>query len=272
MWDWWRGYFAAWVHVAGSADWVGPIVQFSVALLAGVISLMVALITISKNESIAAQKAISLETTAAMNAVTLAFYKLIDCGEILGGMRNLLDEQFIQASADGYASEPYQIVRPAQGQDFLPKRVELNEVLFLVKAKDIALISEISLVYRRTLNCIHLSELHSKERIDFQEWLQGLPGYKGELSGEVASDAFPVEYKDRFDRRAANLNLIITSLVEQVEDTLVLFEDVMARLGKAAKLEFGQEFPVIEAEMPRKLAMLSDIRQACIASKIKFVL
>lgn len=268
MWDWLRGYFTAWDHVAATADWTEPVVQFLVTLLAGAISFFVARVTVAHQEKIAAKKAVVAEKAAAGDAVTLAFYKLIDCGEILAGMRNLLDEQFIEAIAD----EPYQIIRPSQGQDYPPSRVELSEVAFLSRAKDIALISDISLVYRRTINCVNLLEAYSKERIDLHQWMQNLPGYKGELVDEIASDAFPIKFKDQFERRAANLNLTITSWLEQIEDTIVLVEDVIDRLGKSSKSEFGQDFPIIQAQFPSISLSLEDIRRSCMARGIKFTL
>lgn len=268
MWDWLQGYFTAWGHVAATADWSEPAVQFLVTLLAGIISLFVARMTVAHQDKIATAKAIAAEKTAAGDAVTLAFYKLIECGEILAGMRNLLDEQFIEMDAD----EPYQIVRPSQGQDFPPRRVELSEIAFLSKARDISLISDVFLVYRRAINCVHLLQAHSKERNDLSEWMQALPGYKGRLVGNLANDAFPLQFKDHFERRAANLNLTISSLVEQIEDTIVLVEDVIERLGKSSKTEFGQDFPVFQAEFPRISPSIDDIRRSCIRRGIRFVL
>lgn len=167
MWDWWRGYFTAWKHVALSADWTEPVVQFGVTLLAGAISLLVARKTIAHQERVSAEKAMVTEKAAAGDAVTLAFHKLLDCGEVMGSMMRHLEDQFRAAASDGYAAEPYQLVRPSIGRDYAADRVSLSEVAFLSKAGDLTLIGDIGLVYRRTLNCVDLCQRHSVERIAF---------------------------------------------------------------------------------------------------------
>lgn len=96
--------------------------------------------------------------------------------------------------------------------------------------------------------------------------------HEGELQGDVANDRFPVEFQAQFERKAANLNLIIASWVEQVEDTIVLIESVFERLGKASKAEFGSDFLVLQAEFPRILSTLEDIRRACEGGNIRFSL
>ncbi|MEL5879768.1 hypothetical protein [Cereibacter sphaeroides] len=270
MLDWLRGYFTAWSHAATTAEWSDATVQFLATLLAGAISFFVARETVAHQEAVSARKAAATEATTAGNAVTLAFFKIIECGEILAGMRNLLDEQFLAASAERYAIEPFQIIRPITGQDYPPRRVELSEIAFLSNSNSIDLISDIALVYRRTINCVHLSDVYSKSRVELHDWLQHLPGHRGSLKGDLASDEFPIDHEDGFNRRAANLNLIIASLVCQIDETIALVEDVVDRLGAASKLEFGMSFPVIKAQYPRILMRIDDIRRACIASETRF--
>lgn len=250
MWVWWNGYFTAWRQVLEMADWTEATIQVFATLLGGILSLVVALIAISKQEKRNRKKEEADAKRAAENAVNLAVNKVLEYGEILGGLRNLLDGQFRQAAAEGYGGEPYQIVRPTQGQDYPPRPVDLSEILFLTRSDDVQLISDIALVYRRTLNCIHMSQVHSRDRVAFSDWIQALPGHTGELLGDIAKDSIPIEFVPMFERRAANLNLIIASLVEQLEDTIPLLEEVLVRLGKACKAEFGKDFSIYIGEFP----------------------
>ncbi|SIS86843.1 hypothetical protein SAMN05421772_10720 [Paracoccus saliphilus] len=247
-------------------------VQFLATLLAGIMSFVVAYWTVSRQEKLSAEKKATADRAVAENAATIALYKLIDCGEILGSMRNLLDEQFITAAIDGYASEPFQIVRPMQGKDYPPERVNLDEVSFLAKSKNIDLISDISLVYRRTINCTHLSETHSRERIALHEWIHSLPGHTGDLNGDIAQDAIPIEFRSQFERRSANLNLIIASWIDQLEDTISLTESVIDRLGKASKAEFGDQFLTLAVQFPSAPISFEDVRGACLAASSRFII
>lgn len=270
MWEWWKGYFTALKHIAASADWTEPAVQFFVTLLAGAISLLVARKAIAHQERVSSEKAMRAEKVAAGDAVTLAFHKLLDCGEIMGSMMRHLDDQFRTAAGDGYAAEPYQMIHPSIGRDYAPDRVSLSEVSFLSKAGDLTLIGDIGLIYRRTLNCVDLCQRHSVERIAFHEWVMGLPGHQGDLQGDIAKDSIPVEFMPQFIRHAANLNMIIVSWVEQLEDSIKLVEDVLARLSQAAKKEFGKDFPTIVASYPSIPATIEDIRASCKASGVRF--
>lgn len=259
----WFDYAAGYWRALGHAYWLSNFstltAQFLTTLCAGLISFFIANWTVRRQDRLLKEKKAAEDRVLAEDAVTRAFYKLIDCGEILGSMRNLLDEQFRVGAVDGYATEPYQIIRPSQGKDYSPERVQLSEIAFLSKVKDINLISDISLVYRRTVNCIHLSEAHSKERTAMHDWIQGLQGHEGTLDGDIANDVFPIEHRPQFERRAANLNLTISSWVEQIEDTIPLIEDVIERLGKASKAEFGERFPTLQVSFPANKITLSDI-------------
>lgn len=259
----WFDFVAGYTRALRHAYWLSNIpdltAQFFTTLCAGLISFFIAYWTVKRQDKLLKEKKVAEDRAAAEDAVTRAFYKLMDCGEILGSMRNLLDEQFRVGAIDGYATEPYQIIRPSQGKDYSPERVQLSEIAFLSKAKDIDLIADISLIYRRTVNCIHLSDAHSKERTAMHDWIQSLQGHQGSLVGDIASDAFPIKHRSQFDRRAANLNLLISSWVEQIEDTIPLVEEVIERLGKASKEEFGEGFPTLQAIYPPYKLTMSDI-------------
>lgn len=272
MWEWWKGYLTAFKHIAAYADWTEPAVQFVVTLLAGAISLLVARKTIAHQEKVYAEKALRAERAAAGDAVTLAFHKLLDCGEVMGSMMRHLDDQFRTAAGDGYAAEPYQLIRPSIGRDYAPDCVSLSEVSFLSKLGDLTLIGDIGLIYQRTINCVDLCQRHSDERIAFHEWVMGLPGHKGDLQGDIAKDSIPVEFMPQFIRYAANLNVIIGSWVEQLDDSIKLVEDVLDRLRKAAKKEFGKDFPTIIASYPSASATIEDIRVSCKVSGVRFSL
>lgn len=265
--DYATGYIKAWVHIANLSSWTEAITQFMVTLIAGIISFLVAYWTITRQEKLSAEKKTAADRSAAEDAVTRAFYKLLDCGEILGSMRNLIDQQFAAAAMDGYATEPFQVIRPTQGKDYSPERVELSEVSFLAKSKNIELISDISLVYRRTINCVHLSEAHSRERIAMHNWLQNLPGHEGDLEGDIATDAIPMEHRSQFERRAANLNIIIWSWVDQMEASITLTEQVIEQLGRASKAEFGDDFPTILASFPAKRLTMEEVQRAYKAAR-----
>lgn len=270
MLDWLQGYWTAWQYVVVLVDWTDAGVQFFVTLLAGGISLYVARTTLAHQDRLTVEKSAAAELAVAGDAATVALYKLIDCGEILASMRNSLDEQFIYSSANIKVQEPYQSIRPSNGQDYPPSRVELSEIRFLIKSTDIELVSDIALVYRRTINCNHLSDSYSKLRVELHEWVQGLPGHEGSLNGDIANDRVPIRFKDQYERRMADLNLIVYSLVDQVDDTVTLIEDVVDRLGVASRAEFGNDFLAIKASFPRVPITLADIRRACLAHGVAF--
>lgn len=97
-----------------------------------------------------------------------------------------------------------------------------------------------------------------------------LPGHQGDLQGDIAKDSIPVEFMPQFIQHAANLNMIIISWVEQLEDSIKLVEDVLVRLSQAAKKEFGKDFPTIVASYPSIPATIEDIRASCKVSGVRF--
>lgn len=261
MWEWMRGYVTAWGQIAALSDWSEALVQFAVTLMAGGLSFVIARMAISHQERINAEKASAIDLRLAGDGVMTAVFKLFDCGEILGGMRDLVTNQFRDAELRGFCPEPFAIIRATQGRDYSPERVLLSEISFLVKNREAELISDISLVYRRTLNCVHLSETHSADRVVFDEWTQNLPGHSGDLQGDLAGDTFSSDHLDGFNRRSANLNSTLASWIEQLDDTIVLVEDVTKRLGLACKKEFGKEFTTLSAEFPAKPITFGEIAQ-----------
>ncbi len=270
--DWVNGYWTAIRHVSRAIEsqWLDPVVQFLVTLLAGALSYYVARTMLVRQEKIAEAKVRASEQQVAKDALIVASNKLIECGEILAGMRNLMDEQFIDAALEGMVHEPFQTIRSTVGVDYTPEKVLLSEVFFLYRAKDVELINDLQLVYRRTINCTHLSETYSNLRVAMHGWMQSLPGYSGVLDGEIADESFPAEHLPKFERKAADLNRIIESLVSQLDDTIALTESVICRLGKAGKTEFGQDFLVFDSEFPSVLLRLEDLRLASKAADKKF--
>ncbi len=252
-------------------DWSGLITQFLVTLLAAALSVFVAKYTVQKSARVDMEK-LRLERLedAKSKALTVAL-KIMNYGELLAGIERHLSRQFRQAETDGCANtEPYQIIRPAQGKDIPPEVIMTSEMSFLIDQHKFELISNIALLYRRTLNATHLISEHSVQRSDLEHWLHGLPGHKGKLDGDIANDAIPVEFADAYTRRAANLNILISEVVDQVDDTLALLPTVFEEFVGACQDEFGENFPRLKVSFPNEPITLTGVEAACTSHAIPF--
>ncbi|MBW4962119.1 hypothetical protein [Sulfitobacter sp. CW3] len=253
-----------------SISWVAALTQFLVTLLAAALSFLVARWTLSKSAKTDMERLrLERRDQAQGKALTVAF-KILNYGELLAGLERHLSKQFKQAALDGFESEPFQIIRPTQGKDFTPEIVNPSEMSFLIEQQKFDLMGQIMLLYRRTLNATHLMTFHSNERTAFEEWIHQLPGHEGKLDGDVANDAIPKEFEDGYNRRAANLNIIITDVVEQVDETLELLPMVFEEFVQACRAEFGEGFPQISAEYPHEKVDLETLRVICSSSGIPF--
>ncbi len=254
-----------------SFDWIAPLTQFLVTLLAAALSYFVARYTVKKAAEIDKEQ-LRLERAdeARSKALTVAI-KITNYGDLLANVERHFTRQFRQAEIDGFLNgEPFQAIRPSQGRDFAPEVVNPSELSFLADLQKFELMSQVMLLYRRTLNVIHLITVHSKELVELEEWKQQLPGFKGNLDGDIANDGIPIEFADAFNRRAANLNILISEIVEQTDDTLELLPKVFQEYVQVCRAEFKGGFPQISFQYPREPITYEAIRSACLSSSIPF--
>ena len=84
-------------------------------------------------------------------------------------------------------------------------------------------------------------------QFELQKWLDDMPGADRRLEGMIASDVIPKEMEGRLNRRIAQGNILIASIIEITDQRNPSPKEVMEHfIAAAVESPFGEYFPKIE--------------------------
>ncbi len=184
----------------------------------------------------------------AANALS-GFLKLSQWTDLLINIEMFIDRSFKDAQENGLtAFDPYAMVNPAAGKFVEPEFLVSSEYSFLLTSEDYELVSHVGLVERRAASLNRVLEKYSSIHQEMQNWLESLPEIEREIDGPIASDKIPLRYKSHFDRRVAQLNLLVAGMIEHLHGDITLAKETTQRFGDVASNKFAPFFPKLKFE------------------------
>jgi len=183
---------------------------------------------------------------AAANALS-GYFKLAKWCNLIANINLQIDRSDQAAKEHGLSSsEAFAVVGPSAGVFTEPEPLNASEFSFLLTKENFEIVTDVGLVEDRAINLHHLFQQYSALHIDLQVWLDTIPGFSRKLDGPIASDELPIEYKDRFDYRAAQLNQIIGGIVDTLDEEMAFSTATTQKFILAAHERYKPHFPKLD--------------------------
>ena len=183
---------------------------------------------------------------AAANALS-GYFKLAKWSNLIANIDLQINKSVKSAAEHGLSSsEAFAIIGPSAGVFAEPEQLKASEFSFLLTAENFELVDDVGKVEERAINLHHLFNQYSTMHVELQMWLDTIPGFSRKLDGPIATDHFPVEYKDKFDFRAAQLNQIMAGIVEHLEQDKISSIKTTQKFISAAHECYKPHFPKLE--------------------------
>ncbi|WP_424942835.1 hypothetical protein [Aliiroseovarius crassostreae] len=193
-----------------------------------------------------AEERLAIEASHAISG----FIKLTQWTNLLANIKQHIDRFYHEAQQDGLqTTEACLIVGPSAGQFTEPEKLKAEEFAFLAMEKESDLLGSVQLLEARAQNTNHVLNDYSRLRMEFEIWLESLPGFQRKLDGRLTEDRFPAEHKGNWDIRVAQLNVLIGELIGQIDDEINFAEQTVNRFSEVARRRFGDRFPKISFDM-----------------------
>jgi hypothetical protein len=94
---------------------------------------------------------------------------------------------------------------------------------------------------------ISLLDEYNKMQMEIHKWLDDMPQADRKIEGMTASDMIPKAMEGRLNRRIAQMNILIVSIIEITEQQNPSPKEVMEHFISAAVASpFGKYFPKME--------------------------
>ncbi|KEJ96037.1 hypothetical protein SAMN05444149_102395 [Pseudosulfitobacter pseudonitzschiae] len=182
----------------------------------------------------------------AANAMS-GYFKLAKWCNLIANINLHIDKSYQAATEHGLSSnEAFAFVGPSAGTFAEPERLHASEFSFLLTKENFKIVEDVGLVEDRAINLHHLFQQYSELHLEFQTWLDTILGFSRKLDGPIASDQLPIEYKDRFEYRAAQLNQIIGGIVGGLEEDMAFSIDTTQKFIMAAHERYKPHFPKLD--------------------------
>lgn len=163
-------------------------------------------------------------------------------------VKNAIDRRFAEINEDGSdLADPSQIVGPIPGKFVVPEKLKSDEYSFLFTKENFLVAGEIEDLESGCILMMSLVEEYTAMQLELQKWLDDMPGAERRLEGMIASDIIPREMEGRLNRRIAQANILIASIVEITDQRNPSPKDVMEHfIAAAVASPFGKYFPKME--------------------------
>ena len=173
------------------------------------------------------------------------FSKISRYANAILAVKNAIDVRYSEVTADApELSDPCQIVGPIPGKFVVPERLIPEEYKFLFTSENFLVAGEIEDLESACILMISLIEEYNERQAEIHKWLDDMADADRQIDGMVATDMIPNEMKGRLDRRIAQLNILITSIMEISEQSSPSPNEIMERFVDAALASpFAAYFP-----------------------------
>jgi len=163
-------------------------------------------------------------------------------------VKNAIDRRFAEINEDGSdLADPSQIVGPIPGKFVVPEKLKSDEYSFLFTKENFLVAGEIEDLESGCILMMSLVEEYTAMQLELQKWLDDMHGAERRLEGMIASDIIPREMEGRLNRRIAQANILIASIVEITDQRNPSPKEVMEHfIAAAVASPFGKYFPKME--------------------------
>lgn len=163
-------------------------------------------------------------------------------------VKKAIDVRYSEVTAHApELSDPCQIVGPIPGKFVVPERLKPEEYSFLFTNENFLIAGEIEDLESACILMISLIEEYNERQTEIHRWLDDMTDADRQIDGMIATDMIPNEMKGRLHRRIAQLNILITSIIEIAEQSSPSPSEVMKRFVAAAVASpFAAHFPKME--------------------------
>lgn len=177
-----------------------------------------------------------------------AYLKVSRYANSILAVKNAIDQRYADLHADGHELEnPSQIVGPIPGKFVVPERLKSEEFSFLLNKESFLVAGEIEDLESSCILMMSLVEEYTAMQFEVQKWLDDMPGADRKIEGMIASDEIPKTMEGRLNRKIAQMNILIASIIEITERDNPTPKEVMEHFIAAALASpFGKYFPKME--------------------------
>jgi len=198
-------------------DWV----PFASAALGGAASIAASLLAFKAANKAEKDKIAEKDKKDAATLATVGYLKLMHSVNLLGNIRIFMDDSFEESYREGVdGNEAYLYIKPAVGKFTEPDRLKPEEFMFLIDLNQVSLINDLYLVEQSAINTHEILEKYSITRAAFDAWTDDIPGIQRELDGAKRIDKIPISYKPIYDTKIAQLNLLISAIIEDLDEDI----------------------------------------------------
>lgn len=176
------------------------------------------------------------------------FSKISRYANAILAVKNAIDVRYSEVTADAPdLSDPCQIVGPIPGKFVVPERLKPEEYSFLFTNENFLIAGEIEDLESACILMMSLIEEYNERQTELHKWLDDMADADRQIDRMIATDMIPNEMKGRLDRRIAQLNILITSIMEIADQSSPSPKEVMERFVAAAVASpFTAYFPKME--------------------------
>ena len=174
----------------------------------------------------------------------LALNKLMRLADASSTLKRLIDSSFARADEDGRSDDLLSDkVLAIVGASSIHERIQVEELLFLVRAKKASLISDIQEIEQRIINNEHLANVYTEQRKAMGEFVEK----RSEAMVDVnhTRGTFQLLGTDALlaDAKKTSLEQVVGQLIVNVEeDTTAVFKTFYS-FQLIARDYFGEDFP-----------------------------
>lgn len=184
------------------------------------------------------------EAAGAMNT----YFKVSRYANSILAVKSTIEQRYAEVQAETDELEnPCQIVGPISGRFVEPERLKSDEFRFLFTKENFLVAGEIEDLESASILMMSLVQEYTAMQFELQKWLDDLPGVDRKIEGMIGSDMIPTEMEGRLNRRISQMNILIGSIIEIVEQKNPTPKEVMEHfIAAAVASPFGKYFPKME--------------------------
>ena len=186
--------------------------------------------------------------TQAANAAS-GYFKLLELANLGANIDKIIDDAFHKTKRAGLNSEDAFNYVPASVGTFLgPERLTADEIRFLLTKEFSSAISNVQDVEGKMLNNLVIWESYSDLKKDMGDWLMSQPGIERQFDGIISHEKIPKELQAIYAIKSGQLNLILGTLTENLDQDIPAASEALDCYIKAARARFGDLFPELKIE------------------------
>ncbi len=184
----------------------------------------------------------------AANAVS-GYFKLLDLANLGANIDKIIDDAFIKTKNAGLKSDDaFNYVPASVGTFPSPNRLTADEIRFLLTKKFSSTISKVQDIEGKMLNNLAIWESYSHLKKDMEDWKMSQMGIVSQFDGIISQEQIPKELQAIYAIKSGQLNLILGSLMENLEKDIPASNEALLCYNKAARTCFGDLFPEIKID------------------------